>query len=290
MHVLLLNGTANSERNALSGSQNQRRISHPFCTLIPTCVQEWNNMQQRIWTRFQLRCSLSSFTTKFFQLWSMTSRAGTRTGTTTWTAKFLWTDPTFPIMMTKSKPFCVHMVLPVLVHPPSIDGCSVLASDTNQDEKGYYVDGHERPATVQYRWKFFQRYLAYEQQMHQWIQVPATEANELEKRGEVTEGSGYKYTTDNGLAMVEYHCDTVKNLKPEWITTSLGGNLSVWIPPPPQIRNCLSFLVMMSASSNSSQLLISNGTAPTGKPTLFKRMMAKESWFLPSNLGSLALA
>ena len=93
--------------------------------------------------------------------------------------------------------------------------------------KGYYVDGHERPATVQYRWKFCQRYLAYEQRMHQWIQVPATEANELEKRGEVAEGSGYKYTTDNGLAMVEYHCDTVKSLKPEWITTSLGGNLSV---------------------------------------------------------------
>jgi hypothetical protein len=97
--------------------------------------------------------------------------------------------------------------------------------------KGYYVDGHERPATVQYRWKFCQRYLAYEQRMHRWIQVPATEANELEKSGEVTEGSGYKYTTDDGLTMVEYHCDTVKNLKPEWITTSLGGNLSVRIPP-----------------------------------------------------------
>ena len=67
--------------------------------------------------------------------------------------------------------------------------------------------------------------------MHRWIQVPATEANELEKRGEVAEGSGYKYTTNNGIAMVEYHCDTVKSLKPEWITTSLGGNLSVRIPP-----------------------------------------------------------
>jgi len=29
-------------------------------------------------------------------------------------------------------------------------------------KKGYYVDGHEKPATVKYRWSFVQHYLNYE--------------------------------------------------------------------------------------------------------------------------------
>jgi hypothetical protein len=96
--------------------------------------------------------------------------------------------------------------------------------------KGYYVDGHEKPATVQYRWSFCKRYLNYEQRMHRWVQVPETEAKELEQKGEIAAGSGYKYTRDDGLAMVEYHCDSIKTLKEGWISTSFGGNLSVRFP------------------------------------------------------------
>jgi hypothetical protein len=99
--------------------------------------------------------------------------------------------------------------------------------------KRYYVDGHEKPATVEYRWAFCKRYLVYEQCMHRWIQVPEHVANELQGKGEVTKGSGYKYTSDDGLAMVEYHTDAVTrtSIKPEWITTNLGGNLSIRKPP-----------------------------------------------------------
>jgi hypothetical protein len=99
-------------------------------------------------------------------------------------------------------------------------------------QKGYYVDGHERPATIQYRWDFCKRYLAYEQRMQRWIQVPATLAIELETKGEVAKGSGYKYDS-NGVSMFEYHVDSFaadNELLKEMVTTSLGGNLSVQFP------------------------------------------------------------
>jgi hypothetical protein len=59
-------------------------------------------------------------------------------------------------------------------------------------KKGYYVDGHAKPATIQYRWDFCKRYLSYEQRMHCWIQVTTTEAAILEANGDVANGSGYK--------------------------------------------------------------------------------------------------
>ena len=58
-------------------------------------------------------------------------------------------------------------------------------------KKGYYVDGHEKPATIQYQWYFCKQYLGYEQRMHKWIQIPAEEAAFMEEKGEVTRGSGY---------------------------------------------------------------------------------------------------
>jgi hypothetical protein len=44
----------------------------------------------------------------------------------------------------------------------------------HQGRKGYYIDGHEKPATIQYRWDFCKLYLGYyEQRMHRWMQIPA---------------------------------------------------------------------------------------------------------------------
>jgi hypothetical protein len=37
-------------------------------------------------------------------------------------------------------------------------------------KKGYYVDGHEKVGTVEYRWKYVDRYLKREAQMYCWIQ------------------------------------------------------------------------------------------------------------------------
>jgi len=51
-----------------------------------------------------------------------------------------------------------------------------------QCKKGYYVDGHEKPATVSYKNSFCQCYLSYEQRMYHWVQVLAAEAKELEER------------------------------------------------------------------------------------------------------------
>ena len=50
-------------------------------------------------------------------------------------------------------------------------------------KKAYYVDGHERPATVEYRKKNVQRYLMYKRRAHCWIQISLKESKELEKKG-----------------------------------------------------------------------------------------------------------
>ena len=66
--------------------------------------------------------------------------------------------------------------------------------------------------------------------MHQWVQIPEHVTKDLEAKGEVAKGSGYQYKLDDGLTMYEFHCDSLKTIKPEWITTNFGGNLSVRIP------------------------------------------------------------
>jgi hypothetical protein len=74
--------------------------------------------------------------------------------------------------------------------------------------KGYYVDGHERKATIEYHWDFCARYLSLEKQMFRWIQVPLEEAEQLQTLGKVANGSGYKYIDElTGERMVEYHVD-----------------------------------------------------------------------------------
>ena len=51
--------------------------------------------------------------------------------------------------------------------------------------KVYYVDGHEKPSTVEYCSKFVKQYLQNELRMHRWIQVPREEAARLEENGKV---------------------------------------------------------------------------------------------------------
>ncbi|KAI2504135.1 hypothetical protein MHU86_10335 [Fragilaria crotonensis] len=100
--------------------------------------------------------------------------------------------------------------------------------------KGYYVDGHERKATVQYRWDFCDRYLSLERRMFRWIQVSLEEAEKLQALGKVTKGSGYKYTDElTGKAMVEYHVDTCRGFMDcmNEQTSIFGGNLSVRMNP-----------------------------------------------------------
>jgi hypothetical protein len=73
--------------------------------------------------------------------------------------------------------------------------------------EGHYVNGHKkRPATIQYRWDFCQRYLSNERRMHRWVQVMGPLATKLEAENLLAKGSGYKYI-DGGTPIWEYHVD-----------------------------------------------------------------------------------
>ncbi len=52
--------------------------------------------------------------------------------------------------------------------------------------KGDFVEGHEKPATIEYRKAICERYLACEARMHRWVQLKAEVARRLEEEGEIT--------------------------------------------------------------------------------------------------------
>ena len=94
--------------------------------------------------------------------------------------------------------------------------------------KGYYVNGHERPATIIYRNKFVKRYLQREQDMFRWIQISKKESIEFETKGYIPIDSGYKFINDEGIKMVEYHVDSHEKFQERMNEeTSYGGQLSV---------------------------------------------------------------
>jgi len=99
-------------------------------------------------------------------------------------------------------------------------------------KNGYYVDGHERPLTVEYLSNFIKWYLTYERQMYQWIQITQYESKALKPEGLVMPNSGYQYRTKEGTDMVEYHVDSL-HLSEERMRreTSFGGQLSVQREP-----------------------------------------------------------
>ena len=75
--------------------------------------------------------------------------------------------------------------------------------------KGYYVDGHEKPATVAYRKDFVSRYLTEEVRMFRWIQITQEESEKLEDEGKIAKNTGYVYNhPQTNLPRVEYHVDT----------------------------------------------------------------------------------
>lgn len=51
-----------------------------------------------------------------------------------------------------------------------------------EHRKNFYVDNHEDPATVRYRWKFVERYLLVEKRAHRWIQITKSEMLSLSGR------------------------------------------------------------------------------------------------------------
>jgi hypothetical protein len=75
------------------------------------------------------------------------------------------------------------------------------------EKKGYYVDGHEKPSTVEYCSKFVKWYLQNELWMHRWIQLPKEEAERLEQEEKVAQGAEYPYLSSDNKPMVEFHVD-----------------------------------------------------------------------------------
>ena len=80
--------------------------------------------------------------------------------------------------------------------------------------KHYFVDGHEKATTLEYRPAYTKRYLDLEVQAHRWIQshrwiqFSIDESKILEVQGYVSKDTGYHYS-GSGVDMVEYHVDNV---------------------------------------------------------------------------------
>jgi hypothetical protein len=75
-------------------------------------------------------------------------------------------------------------------------------------QKGYYVHGHEKGATVAYRYKFIHTYFQYELQIPRWIQISEEMARIIEEQQQIPTGAGYRYNDQlTGAMMVEYHID-----------------------------------------------------------------------------------
>jgi hypothetical protein len=79
--------------------------------------------------------------------------------------------------------------------------------------KGYYIDGHKKPTTIEYRKQFVARYLTYERRAHRWIQINLNESAALENKGLVPKNSGYRYTSDKGDETVKYHVNACREFQ-----------------------------------------------------------------------------
>ena len=98
-------------------------------------------------------------------------------------------------------------------------------------KKFYNVDGHEKEATVKYKWSFVDRYLEYKIQMFHWVQVPLDDAKNIEDDSAVVKGGGYRYCDDKkNTQMVDYHVDTCDALAAQLKDIPFCGNLSVRFP------------------------------------------------------------
>ena len=114
------------------------------------------------------------------------------------------------------------MHLPVSACQPFTNGWKTLVFKYLPRKKGYYIDGHEKPAIVEYQWTFVQRYLKNKLGIHCLIQVGLTE--ELEKANKFPKDSSYWYTDNNNQPMIEYHVDACEELQERLATeTKFGG-------------------------------------------------------------------
>ncbi len=94
------------------------------------------------------------------------------------------------------------------------------------------MDGHEKEATIAYRYNFIERYFTNERRAPRWIQITEEEAYKLEEESDIPKGSGFHYNhPETGVPMVEYHVDTSDSFQKRMGEESwLGGRRSVRYP------------------------------------------------------------
>ena len=100
-------------------------------------------------------------------------------------------------------------------------------------KKTYYVDGHERPETVEYRKVHNRKYIKDEFRCFRWIQIQEEEVNELISDGiELKKEHAHKFEK-HGLTFFEFHVDDCDYLQSRCNNddTPFGGHLSVRMPP-----------------------------------------------------------
>ena len=98
-------------------------------------------------------------------------------------------------------------------------------------EKKYYVDGHKKPATVEYRHKFCERYLQNEVRAHRWIQIKQEEAKYLQENDLVAKDAGYYYYSGDNTPMAEFHVDDSREFATMLKHLPFKGMLSIRKPP-----------------------------------------------------------
>ena len=97
--------------------------------------------------------------------------------------------------------------------------------------KKYYVDNHEKETTIEYRWKFVNRYIAFERQSYWWVQLTLDEAQTYFAKLHVLKEAGYSYVdADKGVDIVEFHIDDCEKFIYLIKGTHYGGFLSVKFP------------------------------------------------------------
>ena len=74
--------------------------------------------------------------------------------------------------------------------------------------KNYYTDNHKKDTTIDYRWKFINRYIYYEIQAYLWVQLTLDESQTFFDKFSGLNEAGYLYVdADKGVDMVESHID-----------------------------------------------------------------------------------
>jgi len=134
--------------------------------------------------------------------------------------------------ITNKKKFLKKYGLTKLCPRTVINWLHALGFRYEEHRKNFYVDNHEDPATVRYRWKFVSRYLLMEKRSHRWIQIKKSEMLHLSKQYPVLLQVGCEYVNkETDVEMVEYHVDTIPEFQTRMENVKFGGNLSVRIPP-----------------------------------------------------------